>query len=323
MGRPELDEFRARARDARRRDELERAAVMTLAEFDSRGVDALVLKGPVVARRLYKEGETRAYWDIDLLVPPRDLNTAREALAHLGYWKGEAVLGIDDIGVLHGEVWARQGENRGGPICIDLHWRLSRCEASGDVIWDALAKDRGSIELQGRKVPVLGDDGLALNLAIHAAQGGPDDTKALADLRRGIERLPTDVWRSAAGLATAVGGEAPFAAGLRLLPAGTLVASRLRLPPTPELDWEIRNLETRPRGTFHLRAWRDAKGPRERLRVLRRALLPRPRWIRRQFPWAERRRWLLPAAYALHIARAPLWAARAMRFRRSAGRAYR
>jgi len=322
MTRPELDEFLARARELSRRDELDLAALEALGELRSRGVDALLLKGPVLAQRLYAEGETRGYWDIDLLVSPRDLPAAEAALRALRYRKGNEVLGIDDVGgVKHGEVWARQGANHGGPIIIDLHWRLSRCEATGEVVWEALARNRGAIELQGHSVAVPGQEGLALHLAIHATQGGPEDTKAMADLRRGIERWPLDAWRGAARLAAEVHGEAPFAAGLRLIPEGAELAERLELQPTPELDWEIRNRETRPRGTFHVEAWSSARGVRAKLSVVRRSLFPTARWIRKQFPWADRRPWLIPVAYARHILRGPLWAARAMRFRRRARRA--
>src|SRR3954453_10022761 len=121
MSKQELDEFLIRAHELRRRDKLDQAATAALAEFQSRGVEALLLKGPALARRLYTEGETRSYWDIDLLVSPRDLAVAREGLINLGYTKGEEVFGIDDVGVLHGEVWARQAEKKGGPLCIDLH----------------------------------------------------------------------------------------------------------------------------------------------------------------------------------------------------------
>jgi hypothetical protein len=321
MGRREVDEFIARARGLRRRDELDRAAIAALAAFKSAGAEALLLKGPALARRLYDQGEVRGYSDIDLLVPPRDLASVRDALTELGYKKAEEVFGIDDVGgVQHGEIWARAGE-QGGPLCIDLHWRLSRCEAPGEVVWEVLAQGRGSIELAGEKAAVLGDDGLALHLALHAAQHGPEDTKAIGDLARGLERWPPEVWLSAARLAEKLQGVPAFAAGLRLVPAGARMANRLGLPPTPGLEWEILHRDARPRGTFHLEAMANARGLRERLSVIRRSLLPTPQWIRWQFPWAAGSRALLLLAYARHIARAPLWAARAMRFRRRARRA--
>src|SRR5688500_12796804 len=138
-----LHDFVARAGGLGRRDELDRAAIAALAALESAGVDALLLKGPALARRLYAEGETRGYSDVDLLVPRRDLDSAAESLKTLGYVRAEEVLGIDDVAdILHSEIWARAGET-GGPLLIDLHWRLEGCEAPDDLVWEALVAGRG------------------------------------------------------------------------------------------------------------------------------------------------------------------------------------
>jgi hypothetical protein len=315
-----LHDFVARARGLRHRDELDRVAIAALSALESAGIEAVLLKGPALARRLYAEGEARGYSDVDLLVRRSNLAAAGESLEKLGYVR-IPMFGIDDVaGVQHSEVWGREGE-RGGPIQIDLHWRLDGCEAPDDLIWEALVAARGSVELRGREVPVLADDGLALHLALHAAQHGPNDSKAIGDLARGIERWPPDVWRRAGELAERVQGVAAFAAGLRLLGEGATIARELGLPPTPELDWKIHHRDGRPRGTFHLRAMADARGAKERANVLRRSLFPTPRWIRWEYKWAARGRALLLLAYARHILRAPLWAAKAGRFAARARRA--
>ena len=311
-----LDDFVARANERLRRDELDKAAVATLEAFDAADVDALLLKGPALAQRLYSPGEIRAYTDIDLMVPPRDLDRARERLVALGYTRLGEELGIVDVaGIQYSETWAGQPKPD-VPVWLDLHWRLSGCEAPADLAWNELAESRSSIELEGKQVPVPGDNGLALHLALHAAQHGPRKSKALGDLVRGIERWPVEVWRGAADLAEAVEALPTFSAGLRLVPAGARLASRLGLPATPELDWEIHHADSRPRGTFHLEALAEGQGTRERLSVLWRALVPTPQWMRTQFPWA-RTRLLLIVAYAWHMMRAPVWAARAARFRRA------
>jgi len=324
MASPALDDFVARARQLRKRDVLDRAAIAALTALECAGVDAMLLKGPALARRLYADGEIRGYADVDLLIPRRELARAREVLAKLGYVSAEEVFGIDDVaGIQHSEVWSRPGEreSRSGPIMIDLHWRLDGCEAPDDLIWEALAATRGSIELRGTKAAVLGDDGLALHVALHAAQHGPGDLKAIGDLARAVERWPADLWRRAAQLAEAVEGVPAFAAGLRLLPGGGRVASELGLPPTPELDWKIHNRQARPRGTFHVGALAEARGLRQRANVLRRSLFPTRRWIRWEFPWAAEGKARLVLAYACHILRAPLWAARAGRYLARARRA--
>lgn len=321
MADPRLDEFALRARGLRRRDEVDRAAVAALGALEAAGVPAVLLKGPALARRLYRDGEARGYEDVDLLIQRRDLEPAGDVLQALGYVKGQEGLGIDDVaGIQHAEVWARAGDT-GGPLLIDLHWRLDRCEAPDELFWEALATSRGSIELQGKDVAILSKEGLALHVAVHAAQHGTDDAKAIGDLVRAIERWPADVWRRAAELAEVVQGVPAFAAGLRLVPAGAGIADELELPATPRLDWEIRHREARPRGTFHLEAIVEARGVRERTNVLRRSLFPTRRWIRRQYTWVGHSRVRLLLAYARHILRAPLWAARAGRYIREARRA--
>jgi hypothetical protein len=267
-----------------------------------------VLKGPALAALLYRAEEQRAYSDVDLLVDPARLDAARAALTALGYENASERAGVDDfLGVLHADMWVRTAG-----VSIDLHWRLAGCAASPQVTWDRLYAEHGAITLAGAEVAVLGRTGLALHLATHAAQIGPQDRKALADLARGLARWPLDDWRAAAALAGDLGGDLAFAAGLRLLPEGTRLADELGLAPANALGWELRNRAARPRGTFHARALAD---------VVRRSLFPGRAWLHAQYPWAGRGPVELIAARALHLARSPAWAARALWFAARARRA--
>jgi Uncharacterised nucleotidyltransferase len=310
--RAALEEFAQRNRYLDRRAEIDAAAVAVLERFEGAGVRSLLLKGPVLARLLY-EGAPRDYFDIDLLVGPRHLAKAREALAGLGYRWGYEERGIDDVaGVVHAELWAQRGDH--GPLWVDLHKRLAGCRASDDVVWAAVWGRRSSIDFAGRETAVLGEGGLAFHLALHAAQGGAAEPKAVGDLARGIEHLAPDVWRDAAELAEEVQGVAAFGAGLRLVPSGARLAESLELPPTPRLDWEVRHRQLRPRGAFHVQAIASARGLRERADLLRRSLLPAREWIVSEYRWAGRSRAHLLAGYARHLLRSPLWALRALRF---------
>lgn len=310
--RTALEDFAQRSRWLHRRAELDRAAVAVLERFEGAGVRSLLLKGPVLARLLY-DGAPRDYFDIDLLVGPPHLTKAREALAGLGYRFGYEERGIDDVaGVVHAELWAQRGEY--GPLWVDLHKRLAGCRASDEAVWEALWGRRRSIEFAGRETTVLAEGGLAFHLALHAAQGGPDEPKAIGDLARGIERWAPDVWRDAAELAEEVQGVAAFGAGLRLVPSGARLAELLELPSTPRLDWEIRHRQLRPRGAFHVQTIGSARGLRERADVLRRSLLPTRKWIVSEYRWAGKSRAHLLVGYARHLLRSPLWALRALLF---------
>jgi hypothetical protein len=304
--------------------ELDAATVQIFEAFAAAGVDALVLKGPALARLLYAEGETRVYGDVDLLVAPRHTAQAGAALAELGYRNASEVLGIDDIGgVVHDESWVGIGPGAKHELLIELHRRLSGSDAAPETAWEALAARRVDLELSGSRVPVLNREGLAMHLATHAAQHGPGYDKGLRELALGLERWSFDVWQRAAELAAEIEATGPFAAGLRLVPTGAELAATLCLPATGQLDWESRHVAARPRGTFHLEALFEARGALPRARVVRRALLPSRRWIAWQYPWAGSHGVRLAAARCIHVMRAPGLAFSAWRFRRRARRAGR
>src|SRR4051794_18693820 len=84
------------------------------------GADAVLLKGPVMARWLYDDLEIRPYSDADLLVSASRRRRSEHALAGLGYAlrhpEGEKHL----ISGPHAQTWYRQ---RDGAM-IDLHHSL-------------------------------------------------------------------------------------------------------------------------------------------------------------------------------------------------------
>jgi Uncharacterised nucleotidyltransferase len=296
------------------------ATAEVLAAFATAGVDALLLKGAALANLLYVPGEHRDYSDADLLVAPSQLDAAERCLEKLGYSNADTVTGVDDVGgVVHAHTWIRAGSTDSS--MIDLHRWLPGSESPPAVAWDALLARTTRIDVAGRQAAVLDRAGQAMHLAIHAAQHGTAYEKPLAELSMALTRWATDVWDTAAELANEIGATHMFATGLRLLPEGAAEASRLELPSTAELDWTIRHRSARPRGTFHIQALAEASGLGERLRILRLALLPARTWIRYEYRWARHGRLRLIAAYAVHLARAPGWAARACLFRWRARRA--
>lgn len=314
--RQALEQFTARSRLAWRREQLDVAGVEVIHALNAAGIDALLLKGPALAARLYEPEQARGYFDIDLLVAPADRVAAGRVLRELGYADLSSERGVDDVaGVLHAELWSRVIDDFGN-VTIDLHWRLDGCRAPDAVVWKLLEADRGRVEVAGRAVATLGDAATALHVALHLAQHGPRDAKAVGDLSRALEVWPRDVWDRAAQLALRADAQEALAAGLRLLPAGAQMADQLGLGAGEEVLWDLAHHDHRPRGTFHLDALARAATLRERLGVVRRALLPSPTWIRWEMRWASRGHLRLLMAYGLHVLRSPAWALQAARFRR-------
>ena len=310
----QLGDFMTRLRGIDQREELDAAAGDLLAAFTDIGVRALLLKGPVLSRVLYEPGEQRRYNDVDILVDPAALDRAREAMLGWGYVCMQDQLGVQDgRDALHAEEWTV------GSLPVDLHWRLPATDrdVSAEAAWTALYASHQLIDLGTHRVATLSPAGLALHIAIHAAQHGDKHARALDDLDRALARWPHELWSDAAGLAAEIGATSAFASGLRVSSAGRELAQRLALPAPSELSWALP--DTLPRGTAHLKAFADAGSLSDRVGVVRRALLPPPRWIRYQYPWVLRWRPLLIPAYAFHLLRAPLWGLRAMRARRREG----
>jgi Uncharacterised nucleotidyltransferase len=311
-----LEDFAVRARTAPRTSRIDVETAAILDACAAVGVEPLVLKGVALVRTLYRSDETRGYFDIDLLVAPDDLPAVERVLEHRGYRNSAELLGVDDIGgYLHADTWSRYVPDFGN-LTVDVHRRLDGCEAPPEVVWRALSAGASRIDVGGRRVRALNRPGLALHLALHAAQHGPDDLKAIADLTRGLERWPSGIWHGAARLASQLRATDAFAAGLWLVPGGEELARRLELPPPDARLREMAHRSERPRGTFHLRALAEAGSFTERVGVARRSLFPQRAWIVREHPWAATNRLRLAAAYCLHVLRAPVWAVRAWRFRR-------
>jgi hypothetical protein len=320
-----LEEFAARvgAGDSALTRELDSAAARVFEAFARGNVDGVLLKGAALAHLLYDVPEQRRYCDVDVLVAPDDLSAARAALVELGYRNASELVAVDDIGeVIHEETWIAIPAGARYPVVVELHLRLAGAKAHAERAWEALKGRSTRIELDGRQVPILDRAGLAMHLATHAAQHGHGYLKGCRELVRALDRWSPEVWRDAATLAGDIDATEAFAAGLRLVEPGAELAETLGLPPTSRLDWELRQVD-RPRGRFHLQAFLQAGDLRTRAHVIRRALLPHPRWMVRQYPWARDGRVRMFAAYLLHLARSPALGLRVLLFRRRERRAER
>lgn len=305
-------------------DRLDVTAGALFAAFEHSNLDALLLKGPGLARLLYATTEHRGYTDLDLLVKPTDWSRAGAVISELGFRNASAGLGIDDVGgVVHDQSWVGVQDGAHEALLVELHQWLPGSRLAPEQAWPALVVASTRIDAGGHRVRVLDRGGQAMHLALHAAQHGPGFAKGLWELGLALDRWPREVWEEAAALAAEISAAEAFAAGLRLLSEGAALATVLGLQPSAQLEWEIENRHTRPRGAFHLEALAEAPGVRGRFRMLRRALLPSPDWILAQHPWARAGRGRLPAAYLAHLSRAPVWALRSGSYWRRARRARR
>src|SRR5437868_1842902 len=90
------EEFVRRAALVTRRGQLDAVAAKAFDAFGRAGIDAMLLKGAGLASALYRPGESRGYFDIDVLVSPAQRIAAGKVLSALGYENFSEVRGIDD-----------------------------------------------------------------------------------------------------------------------------------------------------------------------------------------------------------------------------------
>jgi hypothetical protein len=100
---------------------LEALSARFAASLEEAGIRALVLKGPLQARRLHGDVGFRNSNDVDLLVSPRDLAAAADVLAGFGY-----AVDPDTPVRSHGlpDIHTVLRSSAAGLPRIDLHWRV-------------------------------------------------------------------------------------------------------------------------------------------------------------------------------------------------------
>jgi hypothetical protein len=276
---------------------IDAATAHVVTELQRAGIESILLRGPAIARWLYADSEPRAYVDIDLLVEPEKRTDAQAVLAGLGFVHREAGFAPGES-VDHASEWICPRP----PVAVDLHHGIEGIRAAPVELWTALSSDSQRIDVAGVPTDAPGEPALALIVALHAAHHGRDSGKQLQELRRALRLVGRDTWHEALGLAERLEAVPSFAAGLRLLPEGTALAERLRLPVAgdPEVALRAAGAHSTAIGFARLAA---APGVRAKLALVARKLVPTPAFMRHWSRLARRGRLGLALAYLWR----PLW----------------
>ena len=135
-----------------------------LATLSAAGVEAMPVKGLVLAEHLYGDIAARPCADLDVLVRPGDLEPAREALRAIGFQQRAAPGYKALVHQFHDPAWGRgSGADH---VRLELHWALwadseRRLGTAG--LWDRSMPST----LAGRPIRMLSPEDMLLHLAIH------------------------------------------------------------------------------------------------------------------------------------------------------------
>ena len=194
------------------------------------GIDALIVKGPLLSKRFYGDYAIRHAGDVDLLVAPECAADADHALRQRGYTRIKPVKELSPrrlelyLQTQH-EFCYRSPES---DILIELHWRysdsrsLSPHEFAG--IWQR--SERLSVAGQELAVPSAAD--VFIHLAIHGAVDGWFRLKWIADLPRVLARVAPAELSSVLATTRSAAIARPLALALEL--AGGVHAHFANLP---------------------------------------------------------------------------------------------
>lgn len=210
----------------------------------SRGVDALFLKGITVTMLAYADAAVRHAKDVDLLVPPADIELTIDLLREAGY---VPTFDLDTVPQPRRALWFKYTKSMdwihpGRRVLLELHWRLTDAPLLRDT--PGLPARQTVTIAPDRSVETLDSDPLLSYLCVHGAAHGWMRLKWLADV---YALLPHETGPCEAAYRRLLQLGAGRSAGQALL----LCHDFFGLPLTPGL---LRELE----GSFLLRTLRSA-----------------------------------------------------------------
>jgi hypothetical protein len=204
-------------------------------ELHRAGIRPVLLKGPVVARRLYADDPIeRPYVDSDLLVAPQHTERARAVLTRLGFEVEEhPVLQQDEH---HARIFLRESDHAN----VDLHTTFHGMQAlSPERAWAAISRHLRTIEIGGVEIDAPDDTLFPLIVVLHLRAIDRERSKAWRDLERALAQISRADWERAAQLARELGIEAELAARLRRLPEGSALADALGIADAGSAYYEL------------------------------------------------------------------------------------
>jgi len=193
-----------------------------LDQFASAGIDALVVKGPVLAIRAYGDPAMRSYGDLDLLVSQRDIRRATELMMAAGYDAAIPIAAID-AGKIPGQYLFSK---RDSTLLVELHNDFTLRYFPRRLPLEKFFERQTRVRLDSREAPALSVEDELVLICVHGAKHLWERLMWIADVAALVSRQSNLDWERAASTAKEVGADRMLHGGLQL--AATLL--KLRLP---------------------------------------------------------------------------------------------
>ncbi|MET0014024.1 MAG: nucleotidyltransferase family protein [Sedimenticola sp.] len=133
------------------------------------GIEALPIKGPVLALQAYNQVGMRDYRDLDILVRKEDYPAVNSCLIRLGYKREKWKTDLKAIAS-----WNYYGQDiffhPQGHTSIEPHWLLAPSTFNIQLDFDLLSDRENSLSLNGLSMPVLSVENQLLVLCVHGCK---------------------------------------------------------------------------------------------------------------------------------------------------------
>lgn len=179
--------------------------------FAASGVQALVIKGPVLSVRSYGDPGLRQYGDLDLIVRDNDILRCTELMMALGYEASVPVTAIH-AKKIPGEYNFRHPLTK---LLIEFHTELTFRYHPLPIPINALFRRHVREKFDAHEVPALSPEDELVLICIHGAKHFWERLIYVADVAAFVARQPLD-WDRLSSVAEEVGAQRMLHVGLRL-----------------------------------------------------------------------------------------------------------
>lgn len=179
--------------------------------FAAAGVEALVIKGPVLSARCYGDPGLRQYGDLDLIVRDKDILRATELMLSLGYEASVPVSAIKAKKV-PGEYVFRQSSTK---LLVEIHTEGTFRYHPRPLPVEKLFGRQARVKVDPLDVPALSPEDELILICIHGAKHFWERLSYVADVAAFVSMQELD-WRRVKLAAEEVCGKRMLHVGLRL-----------------------------------------------------------------------------------------------------------
>jgi len=185
-------------------------------QFRDAGLDAVLVKGPILALRAYGDTGARQYGDLDFVVRQKDILPATELMISAGYQPEIPAEAISPKKIPGQYVFVRIA----APLLVELHTeRTMRYFPRGLPIEEFFAR-RQYVSVDGHHIPALAIEDELILICIHGAKHLWERLSMVADVAAYVTRQTSLNWERSFSTARAAGAE-------RMLNTGLLLARNL------------------------------------------------------------------------------------------------